>query len=36
MGKVLYFQQNAQGLRLYQDLKEANDPQAKVLIQFYN
>ncbi len=35
---ALYFQQgkNAQGLRLYQELKDADDPQAKVLIQFYN
>ena len=35
---VLYFQQgkNAQGLRLYEKLRQAQDPQASTLIQFYD
>jgi hypothetical protein len=35
---VLYFQQgrNAQGLRLYEELRKSKDPQASALIHFYD
>lgn len=35
---VLYFQQgkNAQGLRLYEELRRAKDPKAVALIHFYD